>query len=424
MDNERWGQEVKNTFNQSNQKKGISLYIHLPFCERLCTYCGCNKRITKNHRVEEPYMDSLVHEWKQYLALFGEKPKIRELHLGGGTPTFFQPNNLERLIRQLFRDSELHAKHDFGFEGSPNNTTTDHLKSLYDLGFRRLSLGVQDFDQRVQKAVNRIHSYDKVKLVIEAAREIGYDSINLDLIYGLPFQTNQSIKRTLNLVGRLAPDRIAFYSYAHVPWKSPSQRGYAESDLPADEKKHQLFREGENILNDLGYVNIGMDHFALETDSISKAYRKGTLHRNFMGYTVSQTDLLIGLGVSAISDTKTAYAQNEKQVESYQRLIADETLAVYRGHFLADSDQHVRNTILQLICTNRAGVEAQYIDKMPEPSKVLLKTLQDDGLVELTGSEIKVTPKGKPFIRNICSVFDAHLWKQDGAGSPLFSKAI
>ena len=424
LDQNRWLQQVKDTFQQSNSDKGISLYIHLPFCESLCTYCGCNKRITKNHQVEEPYIAALQQEWQTYLDVFGEPPQIRELHLGGGTPTFFKPRNLELLINSLFAQSKVHPNYNFGFEGSPNNTTESHLRDLYRLGFRRLSLGVQDFDHKVQQAVNRIHDFQQVKGIVDMAKSVGYQSINLDLIYGLPFQTNQSMKKTLEQVGKLLPDRIAFYSYAHVPWKSPSQRGYSESDLPKEAQKRELFELGKSMLTDLGYVDIGMDHFALETDSICKAYRAQTLHRNFMGYTDSQTDLLIGLGVSAISDTKTAYAQNNKQVEGYLQQINDHGLAVYRGHFLSDQDQKVRDTILQLICNDQASNDPVIMEHMPLRGREALKTMQREGLVEIDHELIKVTGPGKTFVRNICSTFDTYLWDQKGSSSQIFSKAI
>ena len=351
---------------------------------------------------------------------FSDPPIIREIHLGGGTPTFFQPANLRHLLESILEQSQLHPKKDFGFEGSPNNTTTEHLKVLHQLGFRRVSLGVQDFDPKVQKAVNRIHDFRQVQKVVDTARSIGYNSINLDLIYGLPFQTEDSMSKTLDLVGQLLPDRIAFYSYAHVPWKSPSQRGYSETDLPVDSAKRKLYEMAKSRFMEAGYREIGMDHFALKTDDIAIAHESGTLHRNFMGYTVSQTDLLIGLGVSAISDTKTAYAQNEKTVEQYQQQISDRGLALSKGHFLTDRDQMVRDTILPLICNERTTIKDDLLGKN---GKETLTEMQQEGLVEVTNSYIKVTESGKPFIRNICSVFD-HYMKRESDGQQIFSKAI
>ena len=231
IDSRRWFQQVRQAFKETNKTHGISLYLHLPFCESLCTYCGCNKRITKNHQVEEPYIKSILLEWQKYLEHFGSRPLIREIHLGGGTPTFFDSSNLATLVEGILDKSDIHPQHNFGFEGSPNNTTKKHLEALYQLGFKRVSLGVQDFEPKVQQSVNRINSFDQVSQVVNWSRNIGFDSVNLDLIYGLPFQTQESMSNTLDLTGRLHPDRIALYSYAHVPWKSPSQRGYSESDL-------------------------------------------------------------------------------------------------------------------------------------------------------------------------------------------------
>jgi len=314
----QWFDIVKHTFDQTNEEQGISVYIHLPFCESLCTYCGCNTRITKNHKVEGEYIVSLLTEWKQYLSVFDTKPIIRELHLGGGTPTFFSPENLKSLIVQLLEGCEIHPDHEFGFEGHPNNTTKAHLQVLYDVGFRRVSYGIQDLDLKVQETINRIQPYENVERATLDAREVGYESVNFDLIYGLPHQTTTTVADTIQQITKLSPDRIAYYSYAHVPWVKPGQRSYSTSDLPANGEKQQLYELGKSLLTNLGYVDVGMDHFALKTDELYKAMRQGTLHRNFMGYTVSNTSLLIGLGTSAISDAKYAYLQNKKKVEEYK----------------------------------------------------------------------------------------------------------
>ena len=418
----QWMEQVKKTFQSTNCDQGISLYIHLPFCESLCTYCGCNKRITKNHSVEIPYLQSLLSEWQTYLKHFDSPPRIRELHLGGGTPTFFEPKNLKWFLEQIIATSELHPDFDFGFEGSPNNTAQAHLTTLYQLGFRRLSLGVQDFDLKVQKAINRVQSFQTVQQVVESSRAVGYQSINLDLIYGLPFQSVQSIGNTIDLVGTLRPDRIAFYSYAHVPWKSPSQRGYSEVDLPKESQKRQLYETGRQMLTEMGYIDIGMDHFALEHDNLVAAYRQGILHRNFMGYTVSNTKLLIGLGTSAISDTGTAYAQNHKTVETYKQRVAQNGLAVFRGHFLSDEDQGVNRLIRQLICNNQVMLDQYPILMYPQVMRNLT-TMEYEGLIQHDGPANKVTPKGKPFIRNICSVFDRY-YSMPKPDDQIFSKAI
>src|SRR5690606_20004002 len=245
----------------------ISLYIHLPYCERLCTYCGCNTRITKNHSVERPYIDSVLQEWQLYLAQMSVKPKIVDLHLGGGTPTFFSPENLSYLIKEIIQYAHVDEHAAFSFEAHPANTTREHLDALFALGFRRLSLGIQDFDAEVQRIINRKQSPADVIRVTQEARRIGYTSINFDLIYGLPKQSLLRIKDTIQMTIAMHPDRIAFYSYAHVPWMKPGQRLYTEDDLPSDEAKLELYYVGKEMIVNAGYIDIGMDHFAFPTDS-------------------------------------------------------------------------------------------------------------------------------------------------------------
>ena len=281
-----WKNTFQKAFDESNETEGISLYIHLPFCENLCTFCGCHKRITKRHDVEEPYIETVLKEWQLYLKHFSEKPKIKEIHLGGGTPTFFSAENLKKLITGILETSDLIENHEFSFEGHPNNTTEEQLTALYDLGFRRCSFGVQDYDPIVQKTINRIQPFENVERVTKLARKIGYTSISHDLVFGLPKQNLQNIIDTINKTKELKPDRIAFYSYAHVPWiKGVGQRGYDENDLPKDEVKRDLYEVGKQLFDKIGYVEVGMDHFALKTDSMYKAMKEKTLHRNFMGYT-------------------------------------------------------------------------------------------------------------------------------------------
>ena len=286
----------------SYKEDGLSLYIHLPFCESLCTYCGCNTRITVNHAVEKPYIEGLLKEWSMYLHILPDRPILKELHLGGGTPTFFSPEHLKLLLEALLKTVVLHPDFEFSFEGHPANTTYAHLKVLRELGFSRVSFGIQDFDPRVQLAINRLQSFEQVCDVTRWSRELGYGSVNFDLIYGLPFQTRKSIEHTIEKVAELMPDRIAFYSYAHVPWKRPGQRAYSEKDLPSAYEKQQLNQFGHRQLLALGYELVGMDHFALPEDELLKAMKNGRLHRNFMGYTTNPGKLLMGLGVSSISD--------------------------------------------------------------------------------------------------------------------------
>lgn len=390
---------------------GISLYIHLPFCESLCTYCGCNTRITKNHAVEEPYIAAVLKEWQLYLSLLPVKPVIREIHLGGGTPTFFSPENLEVLINGITKYAFIHADAEFSIEGHPNNTTTDHLETLFRLGFRRLSLGIQDFDPTVQFIINRIQSVESVAQVTSEARRIGYDSVNYDLIYGLPMQTLAGLISTIEQVIALNPDRIAFYSYAHVPWVKPGQRRYTEAHLPTPELKTALYDTGRKLLTDAGYAEIGMDHFTLKTDSMYLANRQGKLHRNFMGYTEQASRVLIGLGVSAISDCWTAFAQNVKTVEAYLNAVHSGELPVVKGHLLTGSDLVIRQHILNIMCKSYTSwKEATMYNEIFEEGRARLDELAQDGLIVLGQDDLQVTELGQRFLRNICMALDARLW--------------
>jgi len=421
---EAWKLSVKRSFQESNQTDGISLYVHLPFCESLCTYCGCNTRITKNHDVEKPYINAVLKEWKMYREIMGGTPVIREIHLGGGTPTFFSAENLHLLIGGLLEGANIHPEAEFSFEAHPANTTVIHLQTLYDLGFRRLSLGIQDFDPKVQFIINRQQSFEQVQEVTQQARRIGYTSINYDLIYGLPLQTMEGLANTLRLVAELMPDRIAFYSYAHVPWIKPGQRRFTEQDLPDAHAKSKLYEIGRGLLKNYGYMEIGMDHFALPDDSLFRAEGSGDLHRNFMGYTHQHTQLLIGLGVSSISDSYYAFAQNVKIVEDYLRLVNEGELPVFKGHLLTGDDLIIRKHILNIMCKGNATWN-HHTEPCPSlfASLERLQPLADDDLIELNAWGLKVTPQGKPFLRNICMALDARLWANE-PDTQLFSMAV
>lgn len=417
-----WTSQVKSVFKRRHIEDGISLYIHLPYCESLCTYCACNTRITKNHSVEEKYINTLLKEWEQYVQLAGKKPVIRELHLGGGTPTFFSPENLVNLIEGIMRNAVRHEKASFSFEGHPNNTTYTHLKALHSVGFDRVSYGVQDLDNKVQKVINRIQPFEKLVEVTNWSRELGYTSVNFDLIYGLPFQTENSVMDTIEKVMTLKPERIAFYSYAHVPWKKPGQRAYTEIDLPDNDAKRKLYELGKEMLTNYGYQDVGMDHFALEGDELYKAYITRTLHRNFMGYNAAKTSALIGLGASAISDLDTAYAQNEKKVEDYISRIEAGGLAITKGHLMTNEDRIIRDFILDIAC--KGEVKWSKAEHMIDFNmNIELLEMTKEGLVKLYGNGMRVTDLGMAFIRNICMVFDKRL-KDKETNQPQFSKAI
>ena len=388
--------------------EGISLYIHLPYCESLCTYCGCNTRLTVNHQVEGPYIDALLKEWLIYRSMFETKPRIAEIHLGGGTPTFFSVAQLKRLVNGLLENSEVAEDASFSFEAHPANTTDEHLTELKTLGFDRLSLGVQDFDPKVQAAINRKQTPEDVARVTTKARALGYRSVNFDLVYGLPFQTLDGVLNAVDEVINLKPDRIAFYSYAHVPWKRPGQRAYDESDLPKGKAKLDLFIQGRKKLMEAGYHAIGFDHFALDSDSLYKSYESGTMHRNFMGYTDRKTEYLIGLGASSISDIGSAFAQNAKSVEGYLKKVNESTLPLVKGHLLTVDEKMIRQHILNLTCKHRTSWafgskgEREYMrDRLSK-----LRDADSDQLVEYGMDWIRLTEKGRYFVRNICSAFD------------------
>ena len=408
---ELWKETLKKSFDESNLSEGISLYIHLPFCESLCTFCGCHKRVTKRHEMEQPYIQAVLKEWDLYCDLLKDRPIIKEIHLGGGTPTFFAPQHLQQLIQGILAQADIAQEHEFSFEGHPNNTTREHLQTLYDLGFRRVSYGVQDYNEKVQKAIHRIQPFEHVERVTKWAREIGYTSISHDLVFGLPFQNLDDVLHTIEQTQRLMPDRIAFYSYAHVPWiKGNGQRGFKDADVPKDEMKRQCYEEGKLKLLEYGYAEIGMDHFALVEDEMYKSFKSGALHRNFMGYTASKTQVMIGLGLSSISDSWYSFAQNEKTLEDYYARLENNEIPVFKGHVLNEEDLKIRKHILNLMCTFETSWNDEVLSFKEIPEVIQkLQEMEQDGLVILDDFQIKITEKGKPFIRNICMAFDLRL---------------
>ena len=386
---EQWKQTLKRSFAESNQKEGISLYIHLPFCESLCTFCGCHKRVTKRHEVEQPYIQAVLKEWDLYCELLEEKPMIKEIHLGGGTPTFFSVEHLTQLIKGILAKAEIAPEHEFSFEGHPNNTTYEQLQGLYDLGFRRVSYGVQDYNEIVQKAIHRIQPYENVKQVTEWAREIGYTSISHDLVFGLPFQSLDDVLTTIGQTNTLMPDRLALYSYAHVPWiKGNGQRGFKDADVPKDEIKRQCYEEGKKKLLAHGYHEIGMDHFALKSDSWY------------------------------------SFAHNVKTIEEYYECLEQNEIPVVKGHVLSQEDLIIRKHILNLMCsftTSWADEHMQFaeIDAVLEQ----LKEISQDQLIKIADSSVTILEKGKPFVRNICMAFDLRL-KRKMPENRIFSMTI
>lgn len=414
---EEWFASIRKNQKHFNSQKA-SLYIHLPYCESLCTFCGCHKRITKNHAVELPYIDALLQEFSLYHQQFDFK--IQELHLGGGTPTFFSPESLEILLTELTKFKA--EQFDFSFEAHPNNTSQRHLQLLYDFGFRRLSLGVQDYDETVQQAIHRFQTFEKVKEVHQLAKEMGYTSISHDLVYGLPKQKLCGLIKTVQKTLTLRPERISLYSYAHVPWmKGNGQRGFDENDLPDNEEKRNLYETAKELFLKAGYIEIGMDHFALPTDDLALAFPCKNLHRNFMGYTTQNTNLLLGLGASAISDSWFAFAQNPKSIEAYLEQVKSREFQFEKGHLLSEDDLFVRRQILDLMChfeTKMKTSDENFYRVMEN-----LEPLFDDELVAFDGTSLRVKNEGLPFVRNVCMAFDSYLTKT-ASNEKMFSKTI
>lgn len=402
-----WIEELKSTF--SKPETSWSVYIHVPYCETLCTFCGCNTSITKDHGREEPYVRHLHHEWELYLKAVPEmlERPLMQLHLGGGSPTFLSPSSLKLLLEPMLNRVKRDAKR---FEGSievdPRRTTREQLEVLRELGFNRVSMGVQDFNPEVQRLINRKQPREMTEAITRTARELGYESVNFDLIYGLPKQTPDSVREMAEITVALRPDRIALYSFALVPWIKPAQRLFKDEDLPVGADKRKLYEIVRAILIEAGYREIGMDHFALPKDSLSLSEESGELHRNFMGYADRRTDVLLGLGVSAISETPGIFHQNEKVLPVYERRVTSGEFPTFRGHVLSDEDRRRREQILQFMTRSQVELESE---SQVQDVKGFLSSLIEDGLVELKDRVLLLTPKGRPFLRNACMALDARL---------------
>jgi oxygen-independent coproporphyrinogen-3 oxidase len=388
-----------------------SIYLHLPFCETLCTFCACNTVITRDHGREAGYVELLLKEWSLYherLPQLRTRP-LQQLHLGGGTPTFFAPENLRRTLEPMLAESQRDEQQfDASIEVDPRRCTREQLATLRELGFTRVSLGVQDFDAEVQRLVNRIQPFEQTKRVTDEARELGYTSVNYDLIYGLPRQTPASFTKTAQQTVGLRPDRIALYSFALVPWIKPTQRSYKDEDLPKAGEKRALYELARELLLGAGYVEIGMDHFALPHDPLALAQADGTLHRNFMGYTEARTRVMLGLGVSSISETPTCFHQNEKAFPVYERRLQQGEIPTLRGHLLDAEDRQLREQILEFMTRFAVALTPE----QEADAREFLKPLLADELVELSGGKLRLTERGRPFLRNATMFFDRRLRRQ------------
>ncbi|MDR2214739.1 MAG: oxygen-independent coproporphyrinogen III oxidase [Nevskiaceae bacterium] len=391
--------------------RGLSVYVHIPFCASLCTFCGCHLRVVRNHALARPYVDTLLAEHALYRHhLARSQLPIGELHLGGGTPTFLPPEELDRLLDGLLRHAHVRADANLAVESDPRSVTKAHLAVLRHHGFNRISYGVQDMDPRVQDIVNRPLSQQRLQQAVSEAREAGFACIAFDLIHGLPLQTPDSLQLTMDVVEHLRPERIAFYPYAHVPWIKPGQRRYTEADLPEGDDRRQLYLAGRARLTDAGYVDIGVDQYALPHDSLARALREEHLHRNLMGFTSVTTDALLGLGVSAIGDTVASLAQNDKNQPRYEARVAAGELPLQRGHVLDAADRAIRGHLQQLLnhCQTQ-WLNDENITPWRSAIEGRLMPLADDGLVVITREGVVVTPQGRPFLRNVCAAFDLRL---------------
>lgn len=403
----QWISHVKTVYEES---KGIDLYVHVPYCESLCYYCGCSRVITRNHDVEDVYLALVIKEWELYQEKLGFTPAVNSLHFGGGTPTFLSPKNLNKLIKTLL----VNKLETFvgSIEIDPRTCQTEHLKVLQENNISRLSLGIQDFDPIVQKTINRDQSPQMVEGLVGKIREKGFASLNFDLIYGLPKQTLDSITKTFEIVNKMKPDLIAFYSYAHLPDKIKNQRLIPAQDLPSPELKRELYEHGKKLLIENGYVDVGIDHFALPSSYLYQAKVNRNLHRNFMGYVDKKSPILIGLGPTSISDSSMSFIQNIKDVKDYEAKINQNCLPIEKGHTHSVKDVMVQNIILDLMCNGEVSLEASkdipYWDEIQKE----LGTFQEDGIVKLEHDHLAISNLGVGFVRNVAMCFDFHLRKQ------------
>ena len=393
----------------------LSLYVHLPFCNTVCYYCACNKVITKDQSKAGEYISYLEREADLVCGLLTGSREIEQLHFGGGTPTFLTNEELARLMAMLTERFPLGENGEFSIEVDPRSTPPDKVAELRRLGFNRMSVGVQDFEPDVQRAVNRLQSFEITQATVDAARKADFKSVNLDLIYGLPKQTRETFSRTLDKVMVLSPERIALYHYAHLPDRFKPQRRIDSADLPSPEEKLNIMLDAIRRLSNAGYHYIGMDHFAKTSDDLARAQRQGRLHRNFQGYSTRPDCDLLGLGVSAISKIGPTYSQNVRTVEEYYDRLSHDLLPTARGIALDRDDILRRAVIMSLMChfeVSKESIETVHMIKFDDYFKTEiaeLKMFEDEGLVENTAEWISVTPKGKLLVRAVAMTFDRYL---------------
>lgn len=407
-----WLDDIRKSFHECT--KDVDIYIHIPFCKKICSYCGCNRIVNDDDDLTRRYLSSLINEWKIYIRNLPSFT-VKSVHLGGGTPTFLTASQLQFLLENLFLDRLKDKTFEGSFEADPRVTSKSQLLTFYNHGFRRLSLGVQDFDPKVQRAISRIHSFEAVNELVDTAREIGFNQLNFDLIFGLPKQTCETIKDTFYKVGQLMPDTIAFYSFAYVPSFADNQKLLSKDEIPLGVEKRKLYETGKEILFKLGYIELGLDHFVLPTSGLYKAYLDKKLSRNFMGYTIVGASTLIGLGTSSISSSKYSFIQNEKNIDRYCKMISDKQLAIGKGHICNKEDIKVRNIIQDILCRGEANLS--------DFPMVNLEHFISDKLVTVKNNNLYVTDTGRPFLRNIAMSFDYRLC-ESSKNKPRFSDTI
>ena len=410
-------------------KSPVSLYMHIPFCESLCLFCACNVIIQKNHSVAPPYLEILKRELTRVSQNVSRERPVVQFHWGGGTPTYLSPAQIEDLFGYTREHFTFAPDAEVGIEVDPRVTSREHLETLRKLGFNRLSMGIQDFHPLVQKTIHRVQPYELTAALIQSARELGFDSVNVDLIYGLPYQTAETFAHTVDQILELTPDRIALFSYAHVPWLKKQQGSFA-GHLPEGMQKFEIFRTGLLKFLEGGYLYIGMDHFAKPGDELAVSQQNRTLHRNFQGYTTKAGADLYGMGITAISGIQNAYAQNHRDIPGWQQAVEDRGIATMRGYHLSADDRLRRAVISRLLCHTviyKNEIEQEFaidFDQYFAEELRRLEPFREDGLILLTPNEVRTTWLGRIFIRNAAMLFDPYLEAQQLASKPLFSKTL
>jgi oxygen-independent coproporphyrinogen-3 oxidase len=429
--NESFGPaDLEKVHQEANRAKSpVSLYMHIPFCESLCLFCACNVIIQKDKRVSPPYLEILKREILHVSGSVSKDRPVVQFHWGGGTPTYLTPRQIEDLFGFAHDHFQFAPDAEIGIEVDPRVTSREHLEVLRKLGFNRLSMGIQDFHPLVQKTIHRIQPFELTRSLIQSARDLDFDSVNVDLIYGLPHQTAETFALTVDQILQLTPDRVALFSYAHVPLLK-KQQGSFEGHLPEGMQKFEIFRTGLLKFLEAGYLYIGMDHFAKPGDELAIAQQNRTLHRNFQGYTTKAGADLYGMGITAISGIQNAYAQNQRDIPSWEKAVNERGIATMRGYHLSDDDRLRRAVISRLLCHTivlKNEIQQEFgidFDSYFADELIRLAPFREDGLVTLDPNELRTTQLGRIFIRNLAMIFDPYLEKQHLNAKPLFSKTL